>query len=631
MAFRGPLALLWLALSAAGPAACFVVMPTSTGIAAATPTPKVVPGSRQGAHWALFSRNDGSGSHGSRRFLGLWRKVEHEQGAPREEERVDANRGGSGAQEQDAGSAPVARRSFADGIRRARAMVAGVGLARGKETGSNEAVAPNASAPEEEKDMVDNTEEDTSAAERAAAAVRGLPPEVEQAIIASICRAKARERMRVLYQSKRGRDSATELKASATGADVAPPETSVRDQPKKILIIMSDTGGGHRASSQALSAALTNIYGDQVHTDIVDIWTEYGRFPFAEAVRTYKFLGKHPILWKFSYDMARFPPTRRWAELLANLTCHRSFRECLDRYEPDLVVSTHPLCHHVPLRVLKRLRADSGKDIPFVTVVTDLGSAHPTWFDPRGDLTYVPSDVLRERAHARGIPKHKLVQFGLPVRDAFWEESVDKEAVQRKLGLNPGVRTALVVGGGDGVGKLHDIATKVADRLASDHHPGQVVVVCGTNDKIKEALEAHPWPGEGSGVNVRVLGFVSNMDEWMSAADLLVTKAGPGTIAEACTRGLPVILSSFLPGQEAGNVPYVTDNKFGLYRKKPKDIAHEVSDLLADREKLEAMGKNAKSMGRPHATLDIARSIVSTMLPGTAEINPPSSPTTTSV
>lgn len=76
-------------------------------------------------------------------------------------------------------------------------------------------------------------------------------------------------------------------------------------------------------------------------------------------------------------------------------------------------------------------------------------------------------------------------------------------------------------------------------------------------------------------------------------------------------------------------MPYVTDNDFGLYRKDPEEIAHEVSDLLADREKLEAMGKNARSMGRPHATLDIARSLVSTMLPGTAEKSPPSSSSAT--
>ena len=65
----------------------------------------------------------------------------------------------------------------------------------------------------------------------------------------------------------------------------------------------------------------------------------------------------------------------------------------------------------------------------------------------------------------------------------------------------------------------------MADRLASDHHPGQVVVVCGTNEKTKQALDGHSWPGEGSGVTVRVLGFVANMDEWMTASDLLVTKA----------------------------------------------------------------------------------------------------------
>lgn len=71
------------------------------------------------------------------------------------------------------------------------------------------------------------------------------------------------------------------------------------------------------------------------------------------------------------------------------------------------------------------------------------------------------------------------------------------------------------------------ILSQVADRLASDHHPGQLVVVCGTNEKIKGALDGHKWPSEDTGVTVRVLGFVSNMDEWMTASDLLVTKVSP--------------------------------------------------------------------------------------------------------
>lgn len=64
----------------------------------------------------------------------------------------------------------------------------------------------------------------------------------------------------------------------------------------------------------------------------------------------------------------------------------------------------------------------------------------------------------------------------------------------------------------------------MADRLARDHHPGQVVVVCGTNERTRQALEGYAWPGDESGVSVRVLGFVSNIDEWMAASDLLVTK-----------------------------------------------------------------------------------------------------------
>ncbi|CAN0349182.1 unnamed protein product [Pylaiella littoralis] len=598
VAFRGPLSLLWLALSVGtGPAACFVVLPISTRVATASPLPKVVLGSRPGAR----NRSGGVGGGG----------------------------GGSGG-----GSGCTGNGSRA-GNRNQRRLYA---FARGRFE-KQEGVAAAAGAEQDEEKAEDGIKGSAAAV---TSSYDAAPTGIQKS------NARTVRAVAALSRGKGFRAAATALRVSASGTgaadvgDVAAPtdtangdaakqDSSASPRPKRILILMSDTGGGHRASSQALSAALENLYGDQIHTDIVDIWTDYGRFPFADAVRTYQFLGKRPLLWKLSYDMARFPPTRRWAEVMANLTCHRSFRQCFEKYEPDLVVSTHPLCHHVPLKVLKRLRKDRGKDIPFVTVVTDLGSAHPTWFDPRGDLTYVPSDVLRERAHARGVPRHKLVQFGLPVRDAFWEETADKQTIQQKLGLQAGVRTALIVGGGDGVGKLHDIATKVADRLASDHHPGQVVVVCGTNAKIKAALEAHNWPGEGTGVNVRVLGFVSNMDEWMSASDLLVTKAGPGTIAEACTRGLPVILSSFLPGQEAGNVPYVTDNNFGLYRKDPTEIAHEVSDLLADKEKLEAMGENARSMGRPHATLDIARSLVSTMLPGTTEVCEASLPPSTSM
>ena len=61
-------------------------------------------------------------------------------------------------------------------------------------------------------------------------------------------------------------------------------------------------------------------------------------------------------------------------------------------------------------------------------------------------------------------------------------------------------------------------------------------------------------------MHVSMQGFVDNMEEWMAACDIVITKAGPGTIAESLIMGLPILLNGFVPCQEAGNVPYVVDN-----------------------------------------------------------------------
>merc|ERR1740139_1345730 len=127
------------------------------------------------------------------------------------------------------------------------------------------------------------------------------------------------------------------------------------------------------------------------------------------------------------------------------------------------------------------------------------------------------------------------------------------------------------------MGGITAIATALGNRLDTDGFKDkkqyQMVVVCGSNKEAVEELSSLDW---GKGVNVLVNGFVNNMDEWMRASDAIVTKAGPGTIAEAAICGLPCILSSFLPGQEEGNVPYVVNNGFGCYEGSPEGIADTV-------------------------------------------------------
>jgi len=122
----------------------------------------------------------------------------------------------------------------------------------------------------------------------------------------------------------------------------------------------------------------------------------------------------------------------------------------------------------------------------------------------------------------------------------------------------------------------------------------------------KKKLSAKTW---GKGVSVEVKGFVNNMDEWMRSSDVIVTKAGPGTIAEASICGLPCMLSSYLPGQEEGNVPFVEKAGFGTYSGNPSKIADTVSSWLSSGERLASMQKAALAAARPSATIDIAKDL----------------------
>jgi len=167
------------------------------------------------------------------------------------------------------------------------------------------------------------------------------------------------------------------------------------------------------------------------------------------------------------------------------------------------------------------------------------------------------------------------------------------------------------VGGGDGVGGISKIAKAIGDALATPNPDGgQMVVVCGKNAEAKQELEEHDWKG----IPVHVEGFTDRMSDLMAASDCIVTKAGPGTVTEAAIRGLPVMLSSYLPGQERGNVDYVVKGGFGAFDRNPEAIAKTVKSWIEDDESRRRMSEIAKTKGNPQATFEIAKDILS-MLP----------------
>jgi 1,2-diacylglycerol 3-beta-galactosyltransferase len=245
--------------------------------------------------------------------------------------------------------------------------------------------------------------------------------------------------------------------------------------------------------------------------------------------------------------------------------------------------------------------------IPFVTVVTDLSTAHPLWFNRGVDACYVASDHSYKLGLEEGLRPEQLHLFGLPIRPAFAHPSRPKNELRMALGMAVSLPAALLVGGGEGVGPVEEIAVQIADRLgAGGELAGQLVVICGRNRAMQERLAARDWP-----IPVYINGFVDNMPDWMAACDCIVTKAGPGTIAEALISGLPIVLSGFIPGQEEGNVPYVVDNGVGAFSTQPAEIAAIVARWFGpERAQLGAMSAKAHALGHPQATFEIVKSIV---------------------
>ena len=374
---------------------------------------------------------------------------------------------------------------------------------------------------------------------------------------------------------------------------------------KRVLILMSKTGGGHLASAQAIQATFAAQYGDTVEATIVDLLMDYLPWPMREAPKSYGWIANRtPWLWSTLY---RAGHTSWLAEPIIEATVRlssTSIMEMFVHYRPDLIVSVHPLVQELALHALERLRAH----IPYAIVVTDLATVHPLWFHPQAARCYVASDSAYQTGLTAGLAADQLRMYGLPVRPIFAQPTRPRAELRAELGMDPDLPAVLLVGGGDGIGRVAVIARAIGKQLGARRTPmGQMIVVCGRNKRLQTTVASEPWS-----IPVQVHGFVNNMSDWMSACDCIVTKAGPGTIAESLIRGLPILLSGYIPGQEEGNVPYVVDNEVGIFATEPAAIASQTARWFGPaRTELPRMAENAKRLANPHSTENIVRDLAS--------------------
>uniref|UniRef100_A0A7S4AQ71 monogalactosyldiacylglycerol synthase n=1 Tax=Pseudo-nitzschia australis TaxID=44445 RepID=A0A7S4AQ71_9STRA len=460
--------------------------------------------------------------------------------------------------------------------------------------------------------------------------------------------------------------STTRTSAAATmDASIETPSTGDK-RPMHILFLSADTGGGHRASAEALAKQFLIQFPGSTY-ELADIWTDHGVLPYRTIVNTYKRMSARPLEWKIFYHLSNTIVNEVFANVHSRATCGGRVKKRLESHNPDVIVSVHPTMNHCPLRSTQKTSKELGKHIPFFTVVTDLGSAHCMWFERKVDKLYVASDRLYKLARRRGgTAPEDIVRTGLPIRHGFAVQAQKlgndrtsargkdyQQQIRKELGIaNPERQVVLVMGGGEGVGSLSDIVNHLYAELSGKGVDATVCVVCGRNEKLRNELLTRDFDAEAAAiaagarkrtggvrgllrkvrrkhriearnaaaaaeataptrgsVAILPLGFLTNIPEYMVAADVLVSKAGPGTIAEAAAVGLPVLMTSFLPGQEAGNVDVVLEQNFGEYQKRPSKIGERVTAWLQDTTLLQTMSQAAMVAGNPYAADEIVEDI----------------------
>ncbi|HSN93577.1 MAG TPA: glycosyltransferase [Anaerolineaceae bacterium] len=357
-----------------------------------------------------------------------------------------------------------------------------------------------------------------------------------------------------------------------------------------ILFLFSDTGGGHRAAAVAIQEALQTEFPGQVDWEMVDFFKDYAPPPLNRAGPDYSTMAQFPDFWELIFEASNLPTTARLVQSLAWPLVKNRVDRLIEDHPCDLIISVHPIIN-TPI-----LRGFGDNHPPYLTVVTDLISTHEYWYNNASDIIIVPTEEAYDRGVKLGIDPDKMHIVGLPIKEGY-RNPVSKEEARKRLGLPMDIPLVLMVSGGAGMGPLEE----TIDAINEAKVPTGLVIITGNNTALKVRLEAREY-----NFPAVIIGFTTDMPTYMQACDVIVTKAGPGTISEACVAGLPIILYSKIPGQENGNVDYVVGRQAGVWEDNPQNLAVLLAEWISNPGERQRFADASKNLGRPDSSHIIA-------------------------
>jgi processive 1,2-diacylglycerol beta-glucosyltransferase len=369
---------------------------------------------------------------------------------------------------------------------------------------------------------------------------------------------------------------------------------------RRILVLSASVGAGHMRAAQAVELALRKLIPHAVvhNIDVLDLTNSAFRRIYGRAYLD--LVNRAPHVLGYFYDLLdrrgrsgqQHGDRLRLAVQKLNLTRLVRFLES----EPwNLVINTHFLS----TEIIASLRRKGRLNFPQVTVTTDF-ETHRLWVHHPCDRYFTATDEGAAYLRSWGVPPTvDTIATGIPIHPVFSEpkDRADCLARQRLIGDRPVV---LQLAGGFGVGPIEKLYRALLDVEVAL----ELVVVTGRNEKIKAKLQTLRAPPRH---RVKIMGFTDQIDELLAAADLVVSKPGGLTTSETLARGAAMAIVNPIPGQESRNSDFLLENGAAIKVNNIATLAHKVTALLRNPDRLAQLKANSRRLGRPTAAFDVAK------------------------
>jgi processive 1,2-diacylglycerol beta-glucosyltransferase len=367
--------------------------------------------------------------------------------------------------------------------------------------------------------------------------------------------------------------------------------------PLKILVLSAAVGVGHLRAAEAVELALRELAPDDLveNHDVLTLTNSMFRKLYGSAYLD--LVNKMPHVLGYFYDYLDRPlSTQKKSDSIRRLAQRMNlgkFMKFLRANPWDVVINTHFL----PAEMIAGLKLKGEFPAPQLTVTTDF-ETHRLWANEPCEHYFTATREGACYLEHWGVPGGRVTVTGIPIHPRFAKRP-SREECRAKHGIDSDRPVVLQLAGGFGVGPIE----LILDSLSKIEQPLQLLVVTGRNTELKEKLQSKTLPERH---RVKILGFTTEMDELMTAADLIVTKPGGLTTSEALACGAAIVVVNPIPGQESRNSDFLLEHGAAIKVNNMATLQLKVGDVLANPARLQTLRANAAALGKPHAAHEIA-------------------------